>query len=287
MTAVLLGVLAAFSWSLHDLFARSLGARVGPFRMAIAVMLGGALLLTAFVLGRNVLWHAPWSAISEGLLLGLAYGLGGAGLFKAFSLGPISLVGPVSAIYPVLVVLWGMAHGLSPTAVQWAAIAATVAGAVVVVRMGHADGGINAVPRRQRGTLAFFCVLSSLGYAVAVVVGQAAAVSLGEIEATWLSRFTAVLSILPFMLGEARPAPLAWRHWGGIGAMAAFDVIGIVAVIAAGHWPDKELAAVGVSAYGAIAVILAMLVLKEKVAAGQWLGIVLIVAGVATLSLSQ
>ena len=39
--------------------------------------------------------------------------------------------------------------------------------------------------------------------------------------------------------------------------------------------------------YVAIAVVLAMLILKEKVSAGQWLGILMIAAGVATLSLTS
>ena len=69
--------------------------------------------------------------------------------------------------------------------------------------------------------------------------------------------------------------------------MGALDVAGVVAINASGHLPAKEFAAVGISAYGAIAVILAMLVLKEKVSGGQWLGIGLIAGGVATLSLSQ
>ena len=107
MAAVLLGVLAALSWSLHDVFARSLAARIGPFRMAALVMIAGAILLTGFILHDGTVWRASWTAIGEGLLLGLAYGFGVGGLFKAFSLGPISLVGPVTAGYPVLALLWG------------------------------------------------------------------------------------------------------------------------------------------------------------------------------------
>ena len=287
MAAVLLGVLAALSWSLHDVVARSLALRIGPFRMAALVMIAGGLLLTGFVVRNGTVWTAGPSAIAQGLALGLAYGFGTGGLFKAFSLGPISLVGPVTAGYPVLVVLWGMAHGLAPSLVQWAAVAATLAGAMVVVRSGTPDGGINAVPPGKLPVLACFCLLSALGYAAAIVLGQAAALTVGEIEATWLSRATALVTILPFMIGEGRPARLTHRHLLGILAMGAFDVVGAIAVNAAGHLPGKEFAAIGISSYGASAVILAMLLLKEKVSAGQWLGITIIVGGVATLALSQ
>ena len=162
MAAVLLGVLAAMSWSLHDVVARSLALRIGPFRMAALVMIAGGVLLTAVVVRNGTVWTANPSAIAQGFALGLAYGFGTGGLFKAFSLGPISLVGPVTAGYPVLVVLWGMAHGLAPSALQWAAVAATLAGAITVARSGAADGGINAVAPGKLPVLAFFCLLAAL-----------------------------------------------------------------------------------------------------------------------------
>jgi uncharacterized membrane protein len=62
-------------------------------------------------------------------------------------------------------------------------------------------------------------------------------------------------------------------------------VAGLVAVNASGHFPGKEYAAVAVSTYAAMSVMLAAALLKEKVTPPQWLGIALIVAGVATLSL--
>lgn len=92
------------------------------------------------------------------------------------------------------------------------------------------------------------------------------------------------LTILPFMLSDAKVRPLSARHWLGIVVMGGLDVLGVIAVNASGHLPGKEFAAVGISAYGAISVILAMIFLKEKVTAGQWLGILMIVGGVASMS---
>jgi len=287
MLAVLFGAFAAFCWSLHDLVARSFAARIGAFHMAALVMIAGGILLSGAVWWRGSIWDSSWQGILEGLLLGLAYGFGTGGLFKAFSLAPISLVGPITAGYPVLVVLWGVANGLIPSPLQWAAVAAALLGAVIVARSGHEEGGINAVEPGKLPTLALFCVISSLGYASSVVLGQTAALSVGEIEATWLSRATALVTILPFMASERPPAALQARHWHGIFAMGGLDVLAVIAINASGHLPGKEFAAIGISAYGAMAVILAMIVLREKVSLGQWFGIILIVGGVATLSLSQ
>lgn len=287
MFAVLFGVFAALCWSVHDVIARSLAAAVGPFRMAAAVMVGGFLLLLGYILYDGSLWHASGEAIMSGLLLGLVYGFGVGGLFKAFSLGPVSLVGPITAAYPVLAVLWGVFTGLEPTLIQWLCVAATLAGAIIVARSGDPDGGINAVAPGKMPVLLFFAVMSVLGYSSSIVLGQQAAVTVGEVDATWLSRPTALLVLLPFMLVEGSKTRPTRNQWIGIAVMSLLDVLGVIAVNASGHFPGKEFAGIGISAYGALSVIMAMIFLKEKVSPGQWLGLALIVGGVATLSITQ
>lgn len=287
MFAVLFGVFAALCWSVHDVIARSMAAQVGAFRMAGAVMVVGGLLLTGYIIYDGTLWNASREAIFSGLLLGLAYGFGVGGLFKAFSLGPISLVGPITAGYPVLAVLWGVFNGLEPTLLQWVCVGATLIGAIIVARSGTEDGGINAVEPGKMPALLFFAVLCVLGYSSSIVLGQQAAVAVGEVEATWLSRPTALLVLIPFMLMDGRHAAPSRMQWLGILVMSVLDVLGVIAVNASGHLPGKEFAGVGISAYGALSVIMAMIFLKEKVSGGQWVGLVLIVAAVATMSLTQ
>jgi len=109
MLAVLFGVFAALCWSVHDVIARSIAGAVGGFRVAAWVMVTGFLLLTGYILYDGTVWGASREAVMSGFALGFAYGFGVGGLFKAFSLGPVSLVGPVTAGYPVLAVLWNVA----------------------------------------------------------------------------------------------------------------------------------------------------------------------------------
>ena len=141
MISVLLGVCAALSWSIHDILARSLAARIGPFRMAALVMVAGGVLLSGHAVTSETLSTARPATLLLAASLGLAYGFGVAGLFKAFSLGPVTVVAPLTAAYPILVVLWGIFHGLAPTPLQWAA--AAVAGAE--------RAPLHAVAQRYRG----------------------------------------------------------------------------------------------------------------------------------------
>jgi len=287
MIAVLFGVFAALCWSVHDVIARSVASAVGGFRTAAWVMVSGFVLLTGYVLWDGSVWQASPSAVLSGLLLGFAYGFGVGGLFKAFSLGPVSLVGPITAGYPVLAVLWGVFNGLEPTLLQWSCVGATLLGAIIVVRSGEPDGGINAVQPGKLPVLLFFAVMSVLGYSSSIVLGQQAAVTVGEVDATWLSRPVALLVLLPFAFFDGKRSVLTRNQWIGIFVMGALDVLGVIAVNTSGHFPGKEFAGIGISAYGALSVIMAMIFLKEKVSPGQWVGMTLTVAAVATMSIAQ
>ena len=217
----------------------------------------------------------------------VAYGIGIGTLYKAFALGPVSVVAPLTAAYPVIVVIWGLFNGLTPTPVQWLAVASAMLGALVIARSGHTDGGINAVPRDKLPLFLIVCGLCLLGFASAFIIGQRAAVIVGEFEAAWMSRLTGTLAVLPFVLTEPKGRRIEPKLWLAVLGCAVFDVIGLVAMNASGHFSGREFAAVGISSYGAIAVVLAAIVLKEKVSAGQWSGIALIVAGVLILSISE
>lgn len=287
MLAVLLGVLAALCWSFTDLLARMMAGKVGAFRMSALVMLLGGVLLAFYVIPQGAIWKAGWDQLVWGFLLGLAYGFGIGGLFKAFSLGPISLVAPLTAGYPVLTVLWGVANGLEPTLLQWACVAATLVGAIIIARSGTEEGGVNAVEPGKMPLLLLFCLMSVLGYSAAVVLGQHAAVVMGEIEAAWVSRATSVLTLLPFVLTERNVTPISRWHWAGLFLAGGLDILGLILINASGHLPGKDFAGIGISAYGALSVILAMIFLKEKVSPGQWLGLAMIVGAVAAISLSQ
>ncbi len=284
MIAVSLGLFAGLCWALHDLIARTFALRLGPARMAIWVMLLGAAMLAPVVFASEAIWQADRTSLLYASAMGFAYAFGVGGLFKAFSLAPISVVGPFTAGYPALVVIWGLINGLAPSLWEWLAFVLILAGAAVVARTGHDDGGINAVAKGKLPLLIAACSLACLGYAASVVLGQAAAASLGEFETTFISRFPAALALLPMALRETSHARTIPRSgWTGIAIMAALDVLAVSGINYAGHFANKELASMGISAYGGLAVLLAMLVLKERVSPGQWLGIAMTVAGVGIL----
>jgi drug/metabolite transporter (DMT)-like permease len=284
MISVTLGLVAALCWSIHDLLARRFAGGVGPFRMSFWIMLAGAALLAAPVLWRGQILQGETPAIATALAMGLVYAFAIGSLLFAFSLAPVSLVGPLTAGYPALVVVWGMMHGHSPSPLQWLAIALIMTGVVVVSRNGHDDGDPDNVAPGKMPLVIAAALVADTAFAATVIMGQSATQSLGEYEVTFLSRFPAAAMLLILMLRDHAQLPALARASGvAIIAMAACDVSAVTAINAAAWFPNRELGAMAISSYGALSVLMAMLFLRERVAALQWLGILSVVVGVAVL----
>lgn len=287
MIALLLGLVAALCWSSHDLMARRFAAPLGPFRMAFWVMLAGALLLLPILLKSNI-WTASPAAIGLALGMGIVYAMAAAGLFLALTLAPVSIVGPIVGGYPALIVLWGLVNGLQPTTMQWLCMALILIGVIVVARSEQEGVGHSDVLPGKLPLVLVASAVSSIGYAATAVIGQKAAISLGAIETTLLSRFPAAGVLMLLMLWQKQPtAPINKTAWLGIFAMAAFDATAETAINAATYFPNRELGSMAISASSATSVLLAMAVLKEKVTVLQWVGVLTIVAGVAGLAIAS
>jgi uncharacterized membrane protein len=284
MISVLLGLVAAFSWSIHDLLARKYSAQQGPFRMSFWIMLAGALILVLPVLWRGQLVTGDTQSILMALAMGVVYAFALGALLLAFSLAPVSIVGPITAGYPALVVVWGLLHGQVPTLPQWIAIALILVGVVIVSRSGHADEQNDTVAPGKMPLVIGAALIADVAFAAAVIMGQSATEGLGEYEVTFLSRFPAAAVLLMLMLKDsARLQPLSKPATFSIVAMAACDVTAVTAINAAAWFPNRELGAMAISSYGALSVLLAMIFLRERVTPQQWLGIILVVVGVGIL----
>jgi uncharacterized membrane protein len=284
MISVFLGLMAAFSWSIHDLLARRFSAETGPFRMSFWIMLAGAVLLSIPVFWRGQIFAGESQAIIMALAMGLVYAFAIGALLLAFSLAPVSIVGPITAGYPALVVIWGLLHGQVPSALQWTAIGLILAGVLIVSRSGHSDEQKDTVAPGKMPLVIAAAVVADLCFAATVIMGQLATEGVGEYEVTFLSRFPAAAVLLVMMFKDrARLQPLSVAGKTSTIAMAACDVTAVTAINAAAWFPHRELGAMAISSYCALSVLMAMVFLRERVTSLQWLGIVLVVIGVAIL----
>jgi drug/metabolite transporter (DMT)-like permease len=125
---------------------------------------------------------------------------------------------------------------------------------------------------------------ASFAFAVSLTSGQAAVPVFGDAQAAWLARIFGLATIAAFYLRPSArwEAPGKWLPV--LGLMGALDVTALMTIIAAGNLPDPALATVTSSGFGAVTVLLAWIILRERIAPVQLAGIVLIVGGVAALA---
>ena len=135
MTFALLAVLAWGLWGLWGKLAleRGMPSHAIPAAEGAMGFLCGLLVLAALRWrGMPPPWHEPWNAY--GFLSGAALAGGIGCYYLALRDQSLSVVVPLTAAYPVVAVLLAMlVLGERPTAAQWAGIALTVGGVMLLL----------------------------------------------------------------------------------------------------------------------------------------------------------
>jgi drug/metabolite transporter (DMT)-like permease len=281
MNAVLFGLTTAVCWGCADFVARFTGRAVGPDVALAGMLVASAVLLTLLALVTStplIAALAEWPLI---LATGLAVMTATLLLYAGLARGPIGMVAPIAGAYPAFNVVIGLVAGIVPTGAQWIAILMVMAGVAVVARCAPAPEGEVAGDLRLTFVIA---LLSALGFALAISAGQAAARVHGELAVTTAARWVNVAAAFAWLVSRGRPVRVAagWR-WP-VAAQGVLDGVAYLALFAAAHGPGSVIAAVVASSFAAVTVVLARLVLKERMSSAQWAGIALIVAGVGALS---
>lgn len=284
MNAALLGLVAALSWGVHDFLARFPSRAVGPIPTVLAVTMSGLIVLSAWLLvgggDIGIVWPALWLVAITGIVFALAT----LALFAALAAGPISIVAPLAGSYPALAMMLAVAQGARPSAWQWLAIVGVMAGVLIVSRSGRGHEESGALPPGKLKIVLGLALLASLGFAIALIAGQAAVPIFGGVETVWLARLFGLATIGALYLWRSPGAPLPLRWLPVLGLMGCLDVLALGTIVAAGNLPSPEFATVVSSAFGAVTVILARAILKEPIAPSQLAGMVLIFGGVGVLA---
>ncbi len=278
------GAASALNLGTADFMARYSSRAIGHASALLAMLATGVLLLSLWmvVVQPPLVWDlSGWHLL---LINGIATTVMTLLLYKGLARGPISVVAPIVASHPVLVVTIAVALGARPSAIDWAAMAVTIIGVVIVAQAGQEQAEDN--PERGaklRGTIAI-SIGSMLAYAVLVSAGQQAVPIYGELQTLWIGRIISLIALMAFMAASRQRPVLPMRWWPFLAAQGTLDAGGYLALFAGSAEPGAEIVAVIASTFGVITVLLALVILRERVGALQWLGIVLTFIGVGTLS---
>jgi drug/metabolite transporter (DMT)-like permease len=222
----------------------------------------------------------------ENLLWGLAAGLFAAAalpiFYRAMALGTISIVAPVTACGASIPVLFSLAHGETPSPLALVGIGVAVLGIVLVSLPARGQSHQPADARRAL-VLALLAAVGFGAYFVLIDQGASAGPTLA-----WTvvgTRVGSVPLLLTFALAMGRPPTWPGRAILPIGAIGLLDTTanGLFA-LASTLGNLAEVAVLG-SLYPVATVLLARLVLGERLAGPQAAGVGLALGGVALIGL--
>lgn len=285
MNPALWGGLCAISLGGADFAGRFSSRALGASMALLGMLTVGAIILSGWIWlsDATLVWKPSglWVLILNGVATMLMTLL----LYTALARGPVSVVAPIVASHPALVLGFWVIVGARPGAIQWTAIAVTIIGVIIVARAGGHLRDRETISRVHfRGTLGLAGAACGI-YAVMVVAGQAAVPIYGELQTLWLARLIGLVSLLALLCVRRTVPRVPLRWWPFVALQGCLDAGGYLFLFAGSHGEGREIAAVTASAFGAVTTVLARVILREAMSASQWGGIVLVFGGIAVLAL--
>jgi drug/metabolite transporter (DMT)-like permease len=268
---VVLALCSAVAYGLSDFLGGILSRRTSAWSVAVVAQTSSAAcvaLVALFVRGHPTAPDFGWA-----LLAGLGSGAGTGFLYRGFAAGRMGVVAPVSAVGAALVpVLTGALTGERPAPLVWVGVAAALPAVWLV---SSAPGSATERPRVAHGWLAAGLadgVLAGLGFGVLFA-------ALGQVpdSAGWWPLALCQTVSLPAVVVLAVLLRATWVPRGRIVRLAALaGPLGATATglfLLASQHGFLTVAGVLTSLYPAGTVLLAALVLHEKVHRAQGVGL--------------
>jgi drug/metabolite transporter (DMT)-like permease len=212
-------------------------------------------------------------------VLGGIFGVGGLYCFyRGLAVGAISIVVPVSALCVTLPVIVSLAYGEILNILQWLGIALAFSGGMLISFEGNISDNTK---RLAAGILP--ALGAALGFGAFFVVMDLA----GTVDPLWavvVSKLSYFLFLLPAVFLKRPPLKVNPIHIPAVVAIGLLDGIAALAYTTATTLGMLSLVAVISSLYPAVSLILAALILKERLVGHQLIGVVLAISGITLIS---
>jgi len=277
LLSIINGILSALSWGAGD-FAGGLATRkLGPYRAVFFGDLLGLLLLLLI----NAFYRETMPSTSSLMLAGLAGMTGSVGLmilYYSMAHGKMSIAAPVSALFAaaIPVIVGALIQGL-PTFVQVIGFGLALL-AVWLISQGDT---LNRLPLDRLSDLRL-PFLAGLGFGSYFILMHYA--TEGISSTVWpmiASRFAATIMLFILVLVRRESFAVQRDAWGLLLTNATFDVGGNFFYLLALQSGRLDISAILSSLYPGTPVLLAWIILKERISRPQWAGIVVALLAIA------
>ena len=275
------GLGAALCLGVGDYLARHLTVAHGWRRAVWLVQLWSLVPVTIAALLVDGPPALSGRALALAVGLGVSYSIGIVALYRGLARGPISLVSPIASTFAVVTVGLSACFGRAPTPMVLVGLAVATAG--VVVAAAPRERGTETSQRPGSGVV--WALVSSLSFGATFYAIAGGVATLGVLWPLVGIRITCAGLLSALVAGERRPLQ---RPAGSVAviavAVAALDSGGVILYTIGTTLGHVAVVAVLSSLFAVVTVILAQLRMRERLAAWQWVGVVLVLAGVAWTS---
>jgi drug/metabolite transporter (DMT)-like permease len=275
VAALFLALASSVVWGVADFSGGSLTKRLPVFAVTVVSQAAGFVALCVAV---GVRGDVGWRSFSLGLLAGVGGGAGLAAFYRALSLGTMSIVSPVAACGAVVPFAISLATGERPAAIAVVGALVALAGAVL------ASFEERRAESRERTRAIALALVAAVALGLFVYF-----LGLGSREGDALSTlFGARVGSLALLVGGALVLRAQVRvPRVSLAAVAAVGLADVSAnalfALASGHGLLALVSVLG-SLYPVVTVLLAHVLLGERLTRLQQLGVVAALGGVALVS---
>jgi drug/metabolite transporter (DMT)-like permease len=272
--AIVLSLLSALAFGLSDFLGGIFSRRVSPWQVAVVGQSSAGVfaLLTALVVGGSPTAHDLWF----GAAAGLGGGFGAAFLYRGLSTARMGVVAPISAIGTALIpVAVGVATGDRPSTTVVVGIVLAFPAIALISRVADAE------PSHRGGVLDG--VLAGLGFGLLFVCFGQTRDDAGLLPLA-VSQVTSVGAVVvTAMVLRQTWIPRSRGAWSAA-VMGPLSVIAQGAFLYASHHGLLSVVSVISSLYPASTVLLAAVVLREKILRWQAVGLITAALAVALVA---
>lgn len=284
---IIWGLVAALCWGASDFTARSASMRLGALRSLLYAQLVGFAGLFAVMHWHGALLPVTVGALLLGALLGAAYTAGTVLLYDAMASGPLMIVSPIGSSFAAITLGLSLLSGDDISPLKVGGLALALGGIILASIPAAAPSGSGlATPRPARSVIeaaGAACLFGVTFWGLKYVVP-----GLG----LWLPVFESRMMALVLLPVLARPLrqsialpPLA--TWPLLLVVGIIDTCGTVAYNRGLGSDAPGVVAVLGSLFSPVTLLLAFVLLGERLARRQWAGVLVIFAAIALVGVAQ
>ena len=282
--SIVLGLLAAFTWGLHDIFVRLVSQKTNIFSALLIVLFIGFFFQSGLIALRGEISSIPTQAFWPLVFAGITFTTASIGLYKAFEIGPVQLVAPIVATFSILSIIWGVIQGNPLTLLQSLAVLVVFIGLYIVVSLANTQDESESNGKKSHAIL--WAAFASVSFALTFGIGHSMVSYAPELMTIAITRLIAAIVLIFIMFALRIELFSAIKQWKVLTVIGLLDATAITSVVFAGTLPNASYAALSASLFGVVTILIAWAFLRERMVAVQWLGVALTFAGVAYLGAS-